>query len=81
MTIIPTKVVTLMTVSQYSISPYFRTLKLLNRTGITRNTVIQISGGYLSFGSQNDIMFCAATSCVPNPMTYANQYAQPVANP
>ena len=78
---IPTNVVILITVNQYSISPYRRTLKLLNSKGMMRNTMIQISGGYLSFGSQNCMIFCAATSCVPNPMTYANQYDHPVANP
>lgn len=68
-TIIPVIVRTLITVSQYSISPYRRTLKLLKSKGMTRNIVIQISGGYLSLGSQNAIMFAAATSCAGRPIT------------
>lgn len=45
---IPMIVATLVTVSQNSISPYRRTLKLLNRTGMNRNTVIQMDELYLS---------------------------------
>lgn len=53
----PTIVTTLVTVSQNSISPYRRTLKRLKRTGITRNTEIQMEELYCSLGSQNVIMF------------------------
>jgi hypothetical protein len=42
----PIMVATLMTVSQNSISPYRRTLKLLNRRGTIRKTVIQMDELY-----------------------------------
>jgi hypothetical protein len=56
---IPTIVVTLMTVNQYSISPYRRTLKLLKRKQVRRIRVTQISFGVS--GSQSEIMLEEAT--------------------
>jgi hypothetical protein len=54
----------------------------LNRTGITQNREIHISGGYLSLsGSQRAIILSAAISFAGNPRTYANQYDHPQANP
>lgn len=53
----PTIVTTLMTLSQNSISPYRRTLNRLKRTGIRRNTEIQMEELYWSLGSQNVIIF------------------------
>jgi hypothetical protein len=70
-TMIPEIVINLETVSQYSISPYRRTLKLLKRIGIKAKTEIQTAG--FTLGSQMRIIFCAATSLEGNATTYANQ--------
>lgn len=54
--------VTLKAVSQNSISPYLRTLNMLNPSGVAMKTEIQTAGWIEVFGTQNDTILVAATS-------------------
>ena len=69
-TIIPTNAATFVTASQYSISPYRRTLKILNTNGKTHANVIQSAGLICDLGIQYVIVLAMATSLAGNPVRY-----------